>query len=101
MSSLQDRYRVVHYKPSLETMRVLQGDLNLNICEAHAFNTHDRFSLDVFVVHGWSGQVHMLLGLAFAGICACCLASSVQICPQAHRDNLLGAGYTGSGGGTQ
>ena len=35
----------------------LQGDLNLNICEAHAFNTHDRFSLDVFVVSGWNGQV--------------------------------------------
>ena len=34
-----------------------QGDLNLNICEAHAFNTSDRFSLDVFVVNGWSGEV--------------------------------------------
>ncbi len=34
-----------------------QGDLNLNICEAHAFNTTDRFSLDVFVVNGWSGEV--------------------------------------------
>ena len=33
-----------------------QGDLNLNICEAHAFNTLDRFSLDVFVVNGWSGE---------------------------------------------
>jgi len=32
------------------------GDLNLNICEAHAFNTADRFSLDVFVVNGWSGE---------------------------------------------
>lgn len=30
--------------------------MNLNICEAHAFNTVDRFSLDVFVVNGWSGQ---------------------------------------------
>ena len=34
-----------------------QGDLNLNIAEAHAFNTADRFSLDVFVVNGWTGQV--------------------------------------------
>ena len=34
-----------------------QGDLNLNICEAHAFNTLDKFSLDVFVVNGWKGQV--------------------------------------------
>lgn len=33
----------------------LQGDLGLNICEAHAFNTKDRFSLDVFVVNGWAG----------------------------------------------
>mmetsp|Transcript_21197 Transcript_21197/g.63782 ORF Transcript_21197/g.63782 Transcript_21197/m.63782 type:complete len:615 (-) Transcript_21197:1774-3618(-) len=32
------------------------GDLNLNIAEAHAFNTTDRFSLDVFVVTGWTGQ---------------------------------------------
>ena len=32
------------------------GDLNLNICEAHAFNTADRFSLDVFVVNGWAGE---------------------------------------------
>lgn len=31
------------------------GDLNLNICEAHAFNTKDRFALDVFVVNGWTG----------------------------------------------
>lgn len=31
----------------------LQGDLGLNICEAHAFNTSDRFSLDIFVVDGW------------------------------------------------
>ena len=36
----------------------MQGDLNLNICEAHAFNTSDRYSLDVFVVNGWSGEVH-------------------------------------------
>lgn len=35
---------------------MLQGDLNLNICEAHAFNSKDNFSLDVFVVSGWSGQ---------------------------------------------
>ena len=43
----------------------LQGNLNLNICEAHAFNTMDRFTLDVFVVNGWSGEVsiHSQLGL--------------------------------------
>ena len=35
----------------------MQGDLNLNICEAHAFNTLDKFSLDVFVVNGWKGEV--------------------------------------------
>ena len=38
-----------------------QGDLNLNICEAHAFNTLDKFSLDVFVVNGWKGEVCLLL----------------------------------------
>lgn len=31
------------------------SDLGLNICEAHAFNTKDRFALDVFVVNGWVG----------------------------------------------
>ena len=39
----------------------MQGDLNLNIAEAHAFNTTDRFTLDVFVVNGWSnGSVEEL-----------------------------------------
>ena len=38
----------------------IQGDLNLNICEAHAFNTLDKFSLDVFVVNGWKGEVGWL-----------------------------------------
>ncbi|GIL50268.1 hypothetical protein Vafri_6477 [Volvox africanus] len=32
------------------------GDLNLNIREAHAFNTNDGFSLDVFVVDHLQGQ---------------------------------------------
>ena len=41
--------------PLLSSQRS-QGDLNLNICEAHAFNTLDRFSLDVFVVNGWAGE---------------------------------------------
>ena len=35
-------------------LRCSQGDLNLNIAEAHAFNTTDRFTLDVFVVNGWA-----------------------------------------------
>ena len=34
-----------------------QGDLGLNICEAHAFNTKDKFVLDVFVINGWTGGV--------------------------------------------
>ncbi len=34
-----------------------QGDLNLNIHEAHAFNTSDGFSLDVFVVDGWQPEL--------------------------------------------
>ncbi|PNH05660.1 hypothetical protein TSOC_008067 [Tetrabaena socialis] len=33
------------------------GDLGLNIREAHAFNTNDGFSLDVFVVDQWQPQV--------------------------------------------
>ncbi len=36
----------------------VQGDLNLNICEAHAFNSTDKFSLDVFVVNGWTSGVY-------------------------------------------
>lgn len=35
----------------------LLGDLGLNIQEAHAFSTADGFSLDVFVVDGWSQEV--------------------------------------------
>lgn len=35
----------------------LQGDLGLNIREAHVFNTTDGFALDVFVVDGWNGDV--------------------------------------------
>lgn len=35
----------------------MQGDLGLNIREAHAFNTNDGFSLDVFVVDQWQPQV--------------------------------------------
>lgn len=31
--------------------------MDLNICEAHAFNTNDRLVLDVFVVNGWQGGV--------------------------------------------
>jgi hypothetical protein len=33
-----------------------QGDLGLNIREAHVFNTTDGFALDVFVVDGWSSE---------------------------------------------
>ena len=44
----------------------LQGDLNLNICEAHAFNTKDKFSLDVFVVNGWKGEVRSCTPLDWA-----------------------------------
>lgn len=32
------------------------GDLGLNIREAHAFNTNDGFSLDVFVADAWEPQ---------------------------------------------
>ncbi len=36
---------------------LLQGDLGLNIREAHVFNTTDGFALDVFVVDGWNNDV--------------------------------------------
>jgi UTP:GlnB (protein PII) uridylyltransferase len=39
------------------TAAVLQGDLGLNIREAHVFNTTDGFALDVFVVDGWNNDV--------------------------------------------
>lgn len=32
------------------------SDIGLNICEAHAFNTRDKFVLDVFVVNGWQDE---------------------------------------------
>lgn len=32
------------------------SDIGLNICEAHAFNTKDKFVLDVFVVNGWQDE---------------------------------------------
>lgn len=41
----------------LTELPALQGDLGLNIREAHAFNTNDSFSLDVFVVDQWQPQV--------------------------------------------
>jgi serine/threonine protein kinase len=34
-----------------------QGDLGLNIREAHVFNTTDGFALDVFVVDGWNSDI--------------------------------------------
>ena len=40
----------------LSRLSEVMGDLGLNICEAHAFNTSDRFSLDIFVVDGWAGE---------------------------------------------
>eukprot|EP00892_Ulva_mutabilis_P010835 jgi/Ulvmu1/8123/UM040_0018.1 len=40
----------------LSRLSEVMGDLGLNICEAHAFNTSDRFSLDIFVVDGWKAD---------------------------------------------
>ena len=51
----------------------MQGDLNLNIAEAHAFNTTDRFSLDVFVVTGWNGQVCRACRAHVPRMISCCL----------------------------
>jgi hypothetical protein len=43
--------------PKSITPPLLQSDLGLNIREAHAFNTNDGFSLDVFVVDQIADQV--------------------------------------------
>ncbi|XP_009109275.3 serine/threonine-protein kinase STY17 [Brassica rapa] len=44
-------------KPKLlSQLTALLGELGLNIQEAHAFSTADGFSLDVFVVDGWSQE---------------------------------------------
>ncbi|KAL0677232.1 hypothetical protein Bca4012_005213 [Brassica carinata] len=44
-------------KPKLlSQLTSLLGELGLNIQEAHAFSTADGFSLDVFVVDGWSQE---------------------------------------------
>ncbi|XP_010548241.1 PREDICTED: serine/threonine-protein kinase STY17-like isoform X2 [Tarenaya hassleriana] len=44
-------------KPKLlSQLTSLLGELGLNIQEAHAFSTADGFSLDVFVVDGWSHE---------------------------------------------
>ena len=64
-----------------------QGDLNLNIAEAHAFNTTDKFSLDVFVVNGWPGQVHTVGWLrsftSFALMRSATAASAQLLCTSA------------------
>lgn len=46
---------------------LLQGDLGLNIREAHVFNTTDGFALDVFVVDGWNNDVSALVSLMWPG----------------------------------
>ncbi|XP_019089454.1 PREDICTED: serine/threonine-protein kinase STY17-like [Camelina sativa] len=44
-------------KPKLlSQLTSMLGELGLNIQEAHAFSTADGFSLDVFVVDGWSQE---------------------------------------------
>ncbi|KAG7540226.1 Serine-threonine/tyrosine-protein kinase catalytic domain [Arabidopsis thaliana x Arabidopsis arenosa] len=40
----------------LSQLTSMLGELGLNIQEAHAFSTADGFSLDVFVVDGWSQE---------------------------------------------
>lgn len=38
-------------------LSALLADVGLNIREAHVFSTVDGYSLDVFVVDGWSTEV--------------------------------------------
>uniref|UniRef100_A0A0E0I0I1 Protein kinase domain-containing protein n=1 Tax=Oryza nivara TaxID=4536 RepID=A0A0E0I0I1_ORYNI len=48
-------------KPKLlSQLTALLGELGLNIQEAHAFSTSDGYSLDIFVVDGWSHEVDVL-----------------------------------------
>uniref|UniRef100_A0A0E0LKG9 non-specific serine/threonine protein kinase n=1 Tax=Oryza punctata TaxID=4537 RepID=A0A0E0LKG9_ORYPU len=48
-------------KPKLlSQITALLGELGLNIQEAHAFSTSDGYSLDIFVVDGWSHEVDVL-----------------------------------------
>ncbi|XP_031265450.1 serine/threonine-protein kinase STY46-like [Pistacia vera] len=62
MNSYQFNSRVMHEitistndKPKLlSQLTSLLSDIGLNIQEAHAFSTVDGYSLDVFVVDGWS-----------------------------------------------
>lgn len=49
-----------------------QSGCGLNIREAHAFNTQDKLSLDVFVVDGWDPQV-------FGCVCFTCRARRVLL----------------------
>lgn len=46
--------------PFLPCSPASQSDLGLNIREAHAFNTTDRFSMDVFVVDMFQLEVRAL-----------------------------------------
>ncbi|KAJ0085298.1 hypothetical protein Patl1_09466 [Pistacia atlantica] len=64
MNSYQFNSRVMHEitistndKPKLlSQLTSLLSDIGLNIQEAHAFSTVDGYSLDVFVVDGWSPE---------------------------------------------
>lgn len=71
----------------------LQGDLNLNICEAHAFNTKDKFSLDVFVVNGWRGEVRSCIPIGWKQSSGLprhrCRGCCTGICTTASRNSWL------------
>ncbi|KAJ8485558.1 hypothetical protein OPV22_018043 [Ensete ventricosum] len=46
---------------SFRSLTSLLGEVGLDIQEAHAFSTNDGYSLDVFVVNGWShGEIEKL-----------------------------------------
>jgi len=59
-SSLLNFYEVtiasVDQSKLLSRLSECLSDIGLNICEAHAFNTKDRFVLDVFLVNGWQDE---------------------------------------------
>lgn len=57
----------------------MQSDLGLNIREAHAFNTSDSFSLDVFVVDQWTAPVSGGIARISLSYIAACRAEAILI----------------------
>ncbi|RZR76685.1 hypothetical protein BHM03_00001563 [Ensete ventricosum] len=55
--SLKHALRSVNMANYFGLLSTLLSEIGLNIREAHVFSTTDGYSLDVFVVDGWSEEV--------------------------------------------